>query len=86
MKHEAWRHGLIRESTMLDTTTLKTIHNAINDNDYKSVEYIRSDAIKELGRLKIAGFHRGLNAFERKDIDINVEIITTAEAKLNGDG
>ncbi len=71
---------------MFDTKTLKTIHNAIDDNDYKSVEQIRSDAIKELGRLKIAEFHRGLDAFERKGIDINVEIITTAEVKLNGVG
>ncbi len=70
---------------MLDTKTLKDIHNAIKDNDCETVELMRGVAMKELSRLKIAEIGSGLSAGERKDVDVNVEIITEAEAKLNGD-
>ncbi len=70
---------------MLDTKTLKNIHSAINDNDQETVEFMRGEAIKELSRLKITEINSGLNAYEKRDVDVNIEIITEAEAKLNGD-
>jgi hypothetical protein len=70
---------------MLDTETLKGIHNAIHDNDRAMVELMRGEAIRELSRLKIAEINSGLNAYERRDVDVNIEIITEAEARLNGD-
>ncbi len=70
---------------MLDTKTLKKIHDIIKDNDHKTVEFMRSEAVKELSRLKIAEASSRLNAYERKELAITIEIITKAEAKLNGD-
>ncbi len=86
VKHNIVRvHELTRGTIMLDTNTLKNIHSAINDNDHETVEFMRGEAIKELSRLKIAEINIGLNAYEKRDVDVNVEIITEAEAKLNGD-
>ena len=80
-------HGALharRRVVMLDMKTLKKIHNIINDNDNDYVEFLREEAFKELTRLKLAESSKGLNAFERKDVDVNIEIITKAEEKLYG--
>ncbi len=69
---------------ILDTKTLKNIHDIIKNNDHETVEFIRSEAVKELRRLKISEVNSRLNAYERRDIAINIEIITRAEVKLNG--
>lgn len=70
---------------MLDIQTLKNIQDTIESNDHETVEFMRSKAMKELGRLKIAEINGGLNAYEKKSIHVNIEIITKAEAKLNGE-
>ncbi len=69
---------------MLDAKTLNNIHNTIKGNDRKTVKHILGEAVKELSRLKITEISSGLSAGERRDVDVNVEIITEAEAKLNG--
>ena len=70
---------------MLDAKTLKSIHHTIEGHDRKTVEFIRGEAMKALSRLKMAEINSGLNAYEKKDVEVNVEIITEAEARLNGD-
>ncbi len=69
---------------MLDMKTLKKIRDTINDNDNDYVESLREEAFKELTRLKHVDRSSGLNALERKEVDVNIEIITRAEAKLYG--
>lgn len=69
---------------MLDTKTLSNIHDAINNNDRTTVEFMLGEAFKELSRLKTAEINSHLNAYQKKDVAINIEIITEAEAKLYG--
>jgi hypothetical protein len=69
---------------MLDMKTLKNIHDSINDNDNDYVEYLREEAFKALTKLKKVDSAKGLNALERKEVAVNIEIITRAEAKLHG--
>ncbi len=69
---------------MLDTTTLKIIRDIINNHDHITLEFMRDEAVKELIRLKTAEASGRLSIYEKKDIAINVEIITRAEEKLNG--
>lgn len=69
---------------MLDMKTLKDIRDGINDNDNDYVESLREEAFKALTRLKKVESAKGLNALERKEVDVNIEIITRAEAKLHG--
>ncbi len=69
---------------MLDMKTLKDIRDSINDNDNDYVESLREEAFKALTRLKKVESAMGLNALERKEVDVNIEIITRAEAKLHG--
>lgn len=69
---------------MLDMKTLKNIRDTINDNDNDYVESLREEAFKALTRLKKVESTKGLNAFERKEVDVNIEIITRSEAKLHG--
>jgi hypothetical protein len=69
---------------MLDMKTLKDIRDSINDNDNDYVESLREEAFKALTRLKKVESAMGLNALERKEVDVNIEVITRAEAKLHG--
>jgi hypothetical protein len=69
---------------MLDMKTLKNIHDSINDNDNDYVESLREEAFKALTKLKKVDSAKGLNALERKEVAVNIEIITRAEAKLHG--
>ena len=69
---------------MLDVKTLNNIRDSINDNDNDYVESLREEAFKALTRLKKVESAKGLNALERKEVDVNIEIITRAEAKLHG--
>lgn len=72
------------EVAMLDMKTQKKIRDTINDNDNDYVESLRDEAFLELSRLKRIDRSKGLNALERKELDVNVEIITRAEMKLHG--
>ena len=69
---------------MLDMKTQKKIRDTINDNDNSYVESLRDEAFLELTRLKNIDRSKGLNALERKELDVNIEIITRAEMKLHG--
>ena len=69
---------------MLDMKTQKKIRDTINDNDNDYVESLRHEAFLELSRLKRIDRSKGLNALERKELDVNIEIITRAEMKLHG--
>lgn len=72
------------EVDMLDMKTQKKIRDTINDNDNDYVESLRDEAFLELSRLKRIDRSKGLNALERKELDVNIEIITRAEMKLHG--
>ena len=72
------------EIAMLDMKTQKKIRDTINDNDNSYVESLRDEAFLELTRLKNIDRNKGLNALERKELDVNIEIITRAEMKLHG--
>ena len=72
------------EVAMLDMKTQKKIRDTINDNDNDYVKSLRDEAFLELSRLKRIDRSKGLNALERKELDVNIEIITRAEMKLNG--
>lgn len=69
---------------MLDMKTLKNIRDTINDNDNDYVESLREEAFRALTRLKKVESTKGLNALERNEVDVNIEIITRSEAKLHG--
>ena len=69
---------------MLDMKTQKKIRDTINDSDNGHVESLRQEAFKALTRLKQVDSSMGLTAHERKEVDMNVEIITRAEEKLYG--
>lgn len=69
---------------MLDMKTQKKIRDTIDDNDNDYVESLRDEAFLELSRLKQIDRSKGLNALERKELDVNIEIITRAEMKLHG--
>ena len=80
--HEALVYKV--EVAMLDMKTQKKIRDTINDNDNDYVESLRDEAFLELSRLKRIDRSKGLNALERKELDVNIEIITRAEMKLHG--
>lgn len=70
---------------MLDMKTLKDIDDSISGSDFNEVKCLRDQAFQELIRLKNAESRFGLNAFERKDVAVNIEIITRTEARLLAD-